>query len=142
MSLIEKYEGKLSKLVGERVRITTDDNYDEDLNGVEFGIYIKEVYSNEIANFQVCQLPGCCGVAVSYDAFVNTPHRRKGIGTILNQFRIEWAKQANYGLLICTDIEYKNGAQEKIMKKNGWGELIDFVNPKTKNIVKMYAIKL
>lgn len=141
MNIIEKYEKKLTKLLGEKITIQADEN-DEGLDAMEFGAYQEGLFSNQVAHFEICQLPGCCGVAVSYEATVIPFYRKKGVGTLLNQFRIEWARGANYGLLICTDIDIKGGAQEKIMKKNEWGELIDFVNPKTKNRVKMYAIKL
>jgi hypothetical protein len=94
-----------------------------------------------VADFKLSELPGCCGVCVSFFAHVFPDFRGKGIGTMLNRLRIAIAKEAKYGLLICTDVD-NNIPQNKILAKNGWELAANFINPKTKHCVNLHYIKL
>jgi hypothetical protein len=93
-----------------------------------------EVTFKGVAGFTLTQLPGCCGVVVSTGAWVNLDHRRKGIGSLMNQLRIDYARALGYGYILCTDVE-TNEPQRKLLAKNGWVDLTKFTNPRTVNRV-------
>lgn len=97
-------------------------------------------YGTIIASFKLGQLDGCCGVCVSSGGIVSS-HQKKGLGTLLNKFRIEIARNMGFGLLIGTDT-LKNEPQRKIFKKNGWKEAHLFNNPRTGNDVSVNVVDL
>lgn len=74
-----------------------------------------------VSTFSITQLPGCCGIGVSYHALIYIKYRNQGLGSILNRLRIELARRSNYGLLICSDID-ANIPQNRILMKNGSGQ--------------------
>jgi len=86
-------------------------------------------------------MPGCCGIVISTGAFVYPPFRRKGVGSILNTFRIELAKTMGFGLMMCTDV-LKNNPQQKILDKNNWERIHTFTNPRTNNLVGIHVVNL
>lgn len=94
-----------------------------------------------VASFTLEKFPGCCGIYVSTGAMVWYEYRRKGIGTILNKMRIDIARAEGYGCLICTDI-VDNKPQQKILAKNGWSQIHQFMNPRTGNNVHISVINL
>lgn len=102
-----------------------------------------EVFANKegVASFHLQTLPGCCGICVSYRSCIAEKYRKKGLGSLLNSMRIVIAKEAGFGLMLCTDV-VTNIAQRKILNKNGWKELTSFVNPRTGNTVSIHAIDL
>lgn len=94
-----------------------------------------------VARWELVQMVHCCGICVSTSAQVDKNYSGKGLGTVLNQFRIHLARQLGYGCLMCTDIE-SNVAQRKILEKNGWKDVHSFVNPRTSNRVFISVIDL
>lgn len=94
-----------------------------------------------IASFELHPMINCCGIVVSTRAEVAKEYRGKGLGACLNSIRIDIARQAGYGLLLCTDIE-QNEFQRKILAKNGWKDIHKFINPRTKNTVYISVINL
>lgn len=110
-------------------------------HGIELGNYVLYVKGVAAAHFTLASFPGCCGICISTEANVYGAHRRKGLGTLLNKIRIDWARALGYGILMCTDIS-KNEYQRKILAKNGWTDIHDFVNPRTSNQVIVSVINL
>lgn len=109
------------------------------------------VYSDETANqmsyiakFSLQQLPGCCGVVVSYHAATFGGYMHKGLGKFLNHMRLEWARAMGYGVVLCTDITNVTSPtwEQSILTKNGWKELYKFKNPRTTNNITMSVINL
>lgn len=94
-------------------------------------------YQGTIAKFRLQQLPGCCGVLVSYHANVKLAWRCKGLGTILNKMRQQIAWNKGYTLLLCTDV-MENDPQQKILERNGWVPVTEFKNRRTDNEVGLY----
>ena len=96
--------------------------------------------ANPVASFVLMQFPGCCGIALSTQAFVSQNYRRKGIGTILNKLRIEIARHNGYTVLVCTAVS--DNITPKILLKNGWAETLGLTNKRTENHVILYSIYL
>lgn len=105
-----------------------------------FRLYMKDMLDQSrypyhaLSSFCLQQLPGCCGVCLSYHSVVKSSIRGKGVATRLNQFRYDLAKYLGYGALLCTDVE-SNLPQRKLLKNNGWKDVYSFNNPRTKNQV-------
>ena len=102
--------------------------------GLEFKVLDN---NNEIiSTFKLIQMIGCCGICVSTNTFVTHKYRNKGVNTILNNFRIDIAKELGYGLLLCTDVS-NNTAEVKTLDKNGWKHIYNFENPRTSNKINI-----
>lgn len=97
--------------------------------------------SRFIASFTLGQLPGCCAYIISTQAAIGLNYRNKGLGTLLNLFRIEIGKYMGYSALLCTDID-TNEAQRKILNKNGWKDVHKIRNKRTHNLVYLSVIEL
>lgn len=95
----------------------------------------------EIARFELYPMINCCGICVSTQAWVSDQFRGKGLGTLLNSFRIDVARHNGYGVLLCTDV-VTNEPQRKVLKANGWKDIHQFVNPRTSNRVAISVINL
>ncbi len=94
-----------------------------------------------IAQFSLTEMPSCCAILISHAASVANEFKNRGLGTILNSFRIEIGKELGYSCLMCTDIE-SNISQRKILKKNGWDDIYSVKNQRTKNNVFLSVINL
>jgi retron-type reverse transcriptase len=110
-------------------------------NGWELGVY-SLIHTNisdssdaqTIASWYLWKLPHCCAYAVLGNATVWSPYKQKGIGTVLNAFQQEIAKQLGYTSLLCTDVR-NNTPQRQILKKNEWEDIHELVNYRTNNTV-------
>ncbi len=91
-----------------------------------------------LATWRMCQLPGCCGVVVSYHAHVLPPFARKGLGKLLNKLRIKLAWEAGYTAMVCTD-KRNNEPQQKILAANNWKLVHEFRNRRTTYMVGIHA---
>ena len=94
-----------------------------------------------ISEWRLVDMPGCCGILISTGAKVAIPYTNKGLGRLLNRFRIELARALGYGVLLCTDV-ITNRYQQAILDENGWEQITTFVNPRTYNIVEMREVQL
>jgi hypothetical protein len=141
-AVVEKYKQLFNRLLPEGWQLTDETNkvsWDEKL---DMGRYtLKDVKNNVIASFELYPMINCCGICVSTKAMVAFAWQHKGIGTLLNSFRVDLARHLGYGLLLCTDVE-TNEYQRKVLAKNGWKDLYKFVNPRTRNSVFISAINL
>ena len=94
-----------------------------------------------IASFSIIMMPGCCGLAISTGAQVWISYRRRGIGTMMNNIRIDLAQKLKFGALICTDV-LSNSVQQRILRKNGWAKIFEFRSPRTGNDIGIDIIHL
>lgn len=99
------------------------------------------IYETCIAHFYLVEMPGCCGMVISTNAAVYKGYRKKGIGTVLNRFRMDIAKALGYSCMLCTDV-LSNEPQQKILKTNGWKLIHNFTNRKTKNKIGIHIVDL
>lgn len=121
---------KITTILGPNWKLVTDSVYTT-------GQYTVMTADEAVASyFYLNQLPGCCGVCVSHNAAVSDVFRGKGLGSLLNQLRIEIAKDRGFGVLLCTAIE-GNTRSRKILSKNGWKDIFYFINPKSGNKVHL-----
>ena len=97
--------------------------------------------ADALASWKLYQLPHCCGICVSCNAWVHPDWRGRGNGKLLNQLRQQIARSMSYSLLMCTDVE-TNAAQRGVLRSNGWKDLHTFVNSRTNNTVIISVIDL
>jgi len=103
------------------------------------GIMRQQV--STIASFQLVEMPGCCGVLVSYHTCVSPKYREKGLASALHNIKLDMGRSMGYTMMMCTDI-VGNDPQKKILRKNGWKRLAVFKNNRTTNHVSIYAKNL
>lgn len=98
-------------------------------------------YYPEIARFCLTEMPGCCGIIISHDTYIDTKYRNQGIGQYLMSVKEMIAKAFNYGEMTATVLS-NNVVERHILEKNGWVLKNDFKNPKTNNDVLVYFKRL
>lgn len=94
-----------------------------------------------ISTFKLYRMPHCCGIIVSCNANVLERYRHKRVGTTLNNLRQDIARLLGYTVMVCTDVA-QNEYQRRLLKTNGWKDLIDFKNKRTGNTVILSYIGL
>ncbi len=107
----------------------------------EEGIWFVSTPSQlpQIAGFTLICMPGCCGVVISTNCWVQMGYQRRGLGTLLNQMRIQMAWELGYSVMMCTD-SASNAPQQRILVKNGWNRVRSFENQRTGNYVHVEDI--
>lgn len=110
-------------------------------HGWRIGSYLIKWGDISVAQWELYQMPHCCGICVSTKAEVNPTYRSRGIGTLLNNLRQDIARMLGYSLLLCTDID-KNTHQTQLLDTNGWRKVHTFVNRRTNNSVSIHVIGL
>lgn len=139
--LIEKYEGQISAIIGP-FTLSNETHKVDWADKVSTGIYcLKTSDGKTISTFRLEPMINCCGILISTAVEVTPSYRGRGLGTILNNLRIDIARFLGYGVLLCTDIA-NNEYQRKILNKNGWKDIFKFVNPRTKNVIFISVINL
>jgi len=96
---------------------------------------------SQVAEFEIHQLPGCAGACVSTHSKVMPEWQKQGIGSLLNQLRIELARELGYGMMLCTFVD-TNVPERCILNTNRWSHLLKFLNPRTKHTVVLSEIHL
>lgn len=90
------------------------------------------------AQAEVDSLPGCSQVAVIHSAFVVPHMRRRGVGERAHQKRLTDLKENFlYDAAICT-VCSENEAEIKILERNGWECVGNFLSRKTQHEVLIY----
>jgi len=144
--IIEKIHQQITTILGTKewdLKVKeTHTSFSEKLNTgtYELLLYGPAVPAT-IASFQLVPMINCCGICVSTQASVNINYQHRGLGTLLNQTRIDIARYLGYGLLLCTDVE-NNLPQRKILEANGWKDVYKFINPRTKRNIFISVINL
>lgn len=105
------------------------------------GNYVVSISKSTISTFKMYQMPHCCAYAISCNVYVEQRFRNKGIGKILNRFRIDAAKLMGFSALLCTDVDH-NGFQRKVLEANNWIDVHTIINSRTDNVVHLSAINL
>ena len=145
--MIEKYTKKLKELLGQNLIIQCQLYGEYKPLHIYNLVYIKDLPGGlkfrviniegvVISKFELAQMLGCCGICISTGTYVHPDFRGKGVNSILNNFRIDIAKDLGYGLLMCTDLK-SNTPQMKTLDKNGWKHIHEFENPRTGNILNV-----
>jgi hypothetical protein len=73
----------------------------------------------EISHFTLSPFPHLNSICISSNAHIDYNYRKKGIGRILNNLRIEMCKGAAVYQLMCV-VNNTNGPQNNICQGNGW----------------------
>ena len=94
-----------------------------------------------ISTFKLYELPHCCAIVVSCNAWINEKYRGMGLGTLLNQLRQHIGRGLNYTTMLCTDV-MANKAQRQILQKNGWKDIHQLKNKRTGNELAVSVIDL
>lgn len=87
-----------------------------------------------VSSFYLCEMPGCCGTAISYNAFIDPVHRGKALGTLFAELRKKIASRLGYTVMICTE--------QKILAKTGWEKIYEFNNKCTCNDLNVHIVHL
>lgn len=140
--IVEKYHKEFERLMGVGYQLIHVDSKTLWSEKLSTGRYVmKNAAGSVAAKFSLVPMINCCGIVVSTQAEVTSGFQGKGLGTLLNSFRIDLARHKGYGVLLCTDVE-SNEPQRRVLKKNGWKDIFKFVNPRTKNVVCISVINL
>lgn len=91
-----------------------------------------------VCRFYLAELPGCCGILVSYQTHVWKEYRNKGINTFLQEIKEDIARENGFTRLMATTID-SNDAEKHILEKTGWKEVDRFVNRRSGNTVITYV---
>ncbi len=105
------------------------------------GKFLVRNLSGAVATFSLEELPGCCGVIVSYYSEVELAYRKLGLGELLLKVRMDACRVMKYGQMLATVVA-GNQAEEKLLDCQGWLKVKEFRNPKTQNIVQTYLVNL
>ena len=89
-----------------------------------------------IANWYSQQLPGCCGVLVSYHVGIVESYKGKGLGKILLRLRQKLAYDLGYTVLLCTN-RTDNPVQAHLLTRAGFEQAALFQNRRTNNHVSI-----
>lgn len=142
LELIDYYLLRLRELIGEHVELTMGDGgtYISSLrDAIDF--YVCTKGGAEVTTFCLRQLPGCCAFVVSYHVSVSSQFRNKGVGKLMNAFRLDIARFLRYTAMLCTD-KLDNGPQRSILHKNGFVDIYTCINKKTDNHIAISLITL
>lgn len=143
--IVEKYREQINKILGlnqwELTETRTKMDWSQKLDTGMYQLVQTFGKKEKIASFELYPMIHCCGICVSTQASVAPQYQGRGLGTLLNSLRIDIARFAGYGLLLCTDIE-SNTYQRKILARNGWKDIHKFINPRTKNTIFVSVINL
>lgn len=150
----DKIVETIGKLIGKEVIISSPlpGNFPKDntyLNQIE--VNLKEETTSKVdpkwkwrervCLFSLTQLPGCCGILVSHNTFVDMPYRGKGIAKFLQKIKEEIAKDNQFTMLMCTTRK-DNKVQNKLLKKSGWQKINKFKNKRTRNNLFVWVKEL
>lgn len=107
--------------------------------------YQKETYDKSLkeygmvwAQYKLQQMPGCCGLAVSFNAEINEYVRQYGLGEYFHEERLNLCKDSGYSCMIATTTD-KNVIQQNLFQKKGWIMVHSFINKRTKNTVEIWV---
>lgn len=156
---LEAYKTKVKRLTGvKEVRIqvrpmTSDGTYSHHwYNANDFylrktsyeggaQIQLADDKGDQIARFNLMQMPACCGICVLTNSAVSFRYQNKGVATLLGQLQRDIATWNGFTVLLCTDVA-TNVAQKKVLLRNGWFDIWRFQNKRTDNHVDISVTNL
>jgi len=146
-ALTNYYQNAISDLVKSNA-IINDDQHGNNLwasntygNTFSFNIKCAESKNIQIAGFSLEKMPSCDRILLSTHSWVSRKYQKIGLGTLLNQMRIDIAKRLGYKILMCTNRE-DNIAQRRILSKNGWKDIYTMPGDKLTDNVYLSVIDL
>lgn len=104
-------------------------NYSNHLDGI-----------NELwwTSYQLAPMPGCCGVSIFTGIQIWESYRNKGVGTYFHREAEQFMRDLGYSCGFCTITSYMT-VERKILEKQGWKKVHEFVNKRTRNTVEMWV---
>lgn len=94
----------------------------------------------KILEFNIQQLPGCCGVCVLHYVSVSYNYLNKGYGKLIFEEAKGIARQMGYSAMLCTTVE--QNISTKIANKTNWITVFKFRNWRTNNLVNLHYVVL
>lgn len=114
-----------------------------DIGDIEKGLY-KETYfqlfrmtdhsSIDIGRTCLAPMPGCCGVVISYNTFLNKDSRHSGLSDPFRKLKENLAKHLGYTLMIATTQASNVPAAGNFIKSK-YNVVKTFVNKRTNNLL-------
>ena len=127
-------------LKNEPIVTSTHDYNDQTISNFTISAYINGSHKT-VGRFALRQLPGCCGVVVFHHSEVTSEFRKKGLGKLFLQIRHHAAVLAGYSLAMAT-VQVTNTVECKMLEKEGWQAVAEFVNKRTNNKIRVYTFNL
>ncbi len=127
--MFDEFKVIIEKIVGSPVTLFEETNK----FGTTFSL-INNVTGERIAEFALRNMPGCYAIGISHGVKVFDPYRNKGINTLLNAYKVKFAKEKKMSCLVCTVVS-TNAPQLRVMEKCGWVKQFEFVYEKTGNTI-------
>lgn len=93
---------------------------------------------NVKAEFTLLEQPNCCGVLISTKTSVAKEYQGKNIAQNMMLLKEAIAKEFGYSCLSATVNATGNPAECHILEKFGWKGGHEFINKRTKNVVRFY----
>lgn len=90
------------------------------------------------AAYKLAEMPGCCGLAISYNAEIHPDVQGFGLGEHFHKERLELISRFGYSCAICTVTE-QNTKQIELLLKNNWRRVHSFINRRTRNVVQIWV---
>ena len=100
----------------------------------------KYGWSSTVTYWQVREFPGNPQCVILGDAYVSHGYRDKGINTLCREFRLLQAYCLGYKTAIMTNVGKLQS--DRNFSKYGWEIVHTFKNPRTSNVVTMWAHNL
>lgn len=95
-----------------------------------------------VCSFTLTEQLNCCGILVSTNTHVRKDKQGQGLGTELQNVKMELAKAFGYSVLMATVNMTGNPGQVHLLEKCGWKLVDSFTNGRTKNKVGIYTKQL
>ena len=87
---------------------------------------------NECGHFVLAPMPGCCGVVVSTDSYINPKWRGGALSKPMHNIKEKAAKALGYTTMIAT-VQARNYPEVVGASNSGWRFLHTFRNKRTSN---------
>lgn len=97
--------------------------------------------TKSVITFQLKDMYNCSGIIVATDLYIADGIRNLGLGTLITKFVADFSKYYGYGVIQASD-KVSNEHQSKIFEKLEWTKSSEFFNPKTKNNLAIWLLKL
>jgi len=102
--------------------------------------FVKQIQPCTVLYFYLSTMPGCCGVLISNSMYVYEDFRNKGLATLMQQFKEQFAFSAGYTVLLATEKE--GSGNRGILQKSGWEIKSSFNNRRSANQVNILVKEL